>query len=561
MPDLDDAAISEESARVALRCAEIVIAANDADTNNDDDADGPANANDADDDDNDDCRSISIHSQSSRSTIDSYEDDSGSRSSFVTDSQATADTDTDATLTSHSTPDASDDSSCDSFTTIGGGSTNSSHSGGESLDDDVFDAAIVAAQAKAVDAAIDAAIESEAAARGVDSTTPAGEAATVDEAAAAAVFADVASNLEVVAPELVDLDKAAADEAEYQRAAAQYLTGDIDDGEDHLFDPTKEPLLVETEGRFVIFPIVYHDIWESYKNAEASIWTAGEINVSNDKADWDRLTDSERNFLKHVLGFFAASDGIVSENLAKNFCAEVTIPEARCFYSVQIFIESVHNETYSTLIETYVSDLQEKARLFAAINTMPGVRLKAQWALQWIGNEVKKPIFPIRLAAFAVVEGIHFSSSFAAIFWLKSQNRGLHGLTFSNELISRDEGLHTDFACLLFRKYVKQKPSQSRIANMVSQAVEVEKYFLKHALPEGLLGINYGSMAEYIEFVADRLMVELGYEKLYNTPNPFPFMEGLSLEGKTNFFEKKVGEYQRGHVLRRNVEFGFAQYY
>ena len=306
-----------------------------------------------------------------------------------------------------------------------------------------------------------------------------------------------------------------------------------------------EPILKENKDRFVVFPIKYNDIWKMYKKAEASFWTTEEIDLGQDLEDWSKLNDKEKHFIKHVLAFFAASDGIVNENLATEFYDEVQYPEARCFYGFQIAIENIHSETYSLLIDTYIDDEKEKDKLFRAIDTVPCVQKKAEWALKWINNTNS---FAERVIAFAAVEGIFFSGSFCSIFWLKK--RGLMpGLTFSNELISRDEGLHTDFACLLYKDHLVDKLSQERIYEIICDAVEIEKEFITDSLPVDLIGMNSRLMAQYIEFVADRLLVALGYNKFYNTPNPFDWMELISLQGKTNFFEKRVGEYQKSGVM------------
>merc|ERR1712241_134802 len=311
-----------------------------------------------------------------------------------------------------------------------------------------------------------------------------------------------------------------------------------------------EPLLKENPHRFVILPIQYDDIWKMYKKAKASFWTAEEIDLSMDLSDWEKLKDDEKHFIKHVLAFFAASDGIVNENLVERFMQEVQVPEARCFYGFQIAMENIHSETYSLLIDTYIKDPAERHQLFNAIETVPAVHKKAEWALNWIN--AKNASYAERIVAFASVEGIFFSGSFAAIFWLKK--RGLMpGLTFSNELISRDEGLHTDFACLMFRHLV-DKPSQERIYEIVCNAVDIEIEFLTEALPVALIGMNSPLMIQYIKFVADRLLRELDCEKVYNVENPFDFMENISLEGKTNFFEKRVGEYQKMGVMNTNEE-------
>jgi ribonucleoside-diphosphate reductase beta chain len=310
---------------------------------------------------------------------------------------------------------------------------------------------------------------------------------------------------------------------------------------------TAEPLLVENPNRFVLFPIQHSEIWQMYKKAEASFWTAEEIDLSQDTKDWANLTDNERHFVSHVLAFFAASDGIVNENLAVNFLNEVQYPEAKCFYGFQIMMENIHSETYSLLIDTYIKDNAEKSRLFNALETVPCVTKKGQWALKWINSDN----FAERLIAFAAVEGIFFSGSFCSIFWLKK--RGLMpGLTFSNELISRDEGLHCDFACLLYAKHLQQKLSIERVTEIIKDAVAIEQEFVSEALPVNLIGMNAVLMKQYIEFVADRLLNELGCPKLYNATNPFDFMEMISLQGKTNFFEKRVAEYQKAGVMGDN---------
>lgn len=315
-----------------------------------------------------------------------------------------------------------------------------------------------------------------------------------------------------------------------------------------------EPLLEPNPDRFVTFPIEYPDIWDMYKKAQASFWTVGEVDLSKDLADWDNLKPDERHFLSHVLAFFAASDGIVVENLVERFATEVQITEARCFYGFQIAMENIHSEMYSELIETLVRDPKEKNTLFHAIEKMPCVKAKADWALNWIQH----PSFAHRLVAFAAVEGIFFSGSFAAIFWIKKRGL-LPGLSFSNELISRDEGLHCDFACLLFNKYLQEKPTQEEILQIITDAVSIEQKFLTEALPVSLIGMNCTLMNQYIEFVADRLMVDLGCDKFYKKENPFDFMENISLEGKTNFFEKRVGEYQKCGVLSKSHEFSLEE--
>lgn len=306
----------------------------------------------------------------------------------------------------------------------------------------------------------------------------------------------------------------------------------------------EEPILKENKDRFVLFPIRQHEIWKYYKQAEASFWTAEEIDLSQDLKDWEALNDGERHFIKHVLAFFAASDGIVNENLAEHFISEVQYTEAKFFYGFQITIENIHSETYSLLIDTYVKDPKEKDSLFNAIETMDCVKKKADWALRWID----KGTFAERLIAFAAVEGIFFSGSFCSIFWLKK--RGLMpGLTFSNELISRDEGLHCDFACHLYTKHVVNKLPEQTVIDVIKDAVEIEKEFVTDALPVNLIGMNAALMRQYIEFVADRLLNELIGKKIYGATNPFDFMDMISLKGKTNFFEKRVAEYQKAGVL------------
>lgn len=315
-----------------------------------------------------------------------------------------------------------------------------------------------------------------------------------------------------------------------------------------------EPILAENPNRFVLFPIKYTTIWEWYKKAEASFWTAEEVDLGPDLVDWDqKLNDDERHFIKHVLAFFAASDGIVNENLVLNFLREVQIPEARCFYGFQIAIENIHSEMYSLLIDTYIKDNQEKDFLFNALRNLDCVSKKGNWALRWIDEA---PTFAHRLVAFAAVEGIFFSGSFCAIYWLKK--RGLMpGLTFSNELISRDEGMHCDFACLLY-SMLENKLDRAEIESVITEAVVFEKEFITDALPVSLIGMNAGLMSEYIEFVADRLLVSLGNDKVYNTANPFPWMDMISIQGKTNFFEKRVGDYQKAGVMTNRAEQAFT---
>ena len=306
-----------------------------------------------------------------------------------------------------------------------------------------------------------------------------------------------------------------------------------------------EPLLVPNDNRFVLFPIKHQNVWEMYKKAEASFWTAEEIDLANDLKDWEtKLTNDERYFVTRVLAFFAASDGIVNENLAINFSNEIQIPEARCFYGFQIAMENVHAEVYSLLIDTYIKDAEEKSNLFNALETIPAVMKKAQWALKWLNKSCAS--FSERIVAFAAVEGIFFSASFCAIFWLKK--RGLMpGLSFSNELISRDEGLHCDFACLIY-SMLENKLPESRVREIIMNAVECEREFVTDALPFRLIGMNAEQMCAYVEFCADRMLVALGYSKAYNSQNPFEWMEMISMQGKTNFFEKRVGEYSKAKV-------------
>merc|ERR1712110_1231121 len=310
-----------------------------------------------------------------------------------------------------------------------------------------------------------------------------------------------------------------------------------------------DPLLRENPRRWVMFPIQYPEIWEMYKKHEASFGTAEEIDLSQDMKDWERLTDAEQHFVKHVLAFFAASDGIVNENLAAQFSTEVQVPEARAFYGFQMAMENIHSETYSLLIEQYIRDSAEKEKIFDAIHTMPAVSEKAAWAVQFMNGESS---FAERVVAFAAVEGILFSGSFCAIYWLKK--RGLMpGLTFSNELISRDEGLHTDFACLIYKLMQNRLPEEI-VHELVREAVAVERKFICEALPCDLIGMNSELMTRYIEFVADRLLTALGHPKIFGSANPFDWMELISLQGKTNFFEKRVGEYQKAGVMASSAQ-------
>jgi len=307
-----------------------------------------------------------------------------------------------------------------------------------------------------------------------------------------------------------------------------------------------DPILAPNENRFVLFPIKYQSVFEMYKNHMAVFWTAEEIDLVPDIVDWEKLNDDEQHFIKHILAFFAASDGIVNENLAQRFYNDVQIPEARCFYGFQIAMENVHSETYSLLIDTYVKDPTEKDQLFNAVTNFPCVSKKAAWAMKWMQS---KRSFGERLVAFAAIEGIFFSGSFCSIYWLKK--RGLMpGLCTSNEFISRDEGLHCEFACLLHDLLSdEEKINKETITQIITEAVEIEKEFITEAIPVSLIGMNADLMSKYIEFVADFWLSRLGADKVYNTENPFDWMELISLEGKTNFFEKRVSEYQKSGVL------------
>lgn len=305
-----------------------------------------------------------------------------------------------------------------------------------------------------------------------------------------------------------------------------------------------EPLLTETKSRYVIFPIEYHDIWSMYKKHVSTYWTVEEIDFAKDGKDWEKLTDDEKHFIKNILAFFAASDGIVNENLVLNFMSEIKVPEALAFYSFQNAIETVHSETYSLLIDTYIKDEVEKSRLLNAVETIPCITKKANWAIKWIEN--KEDSFATRLVAFACVEGIFFSGAFCSIYWLKERGV-MHGLTFSNELISRDESLHTEFAILLY-SHIKNRLSEEEVHNIINDAVEIEKEFIIDSLPCRLLGMNSELMSQYIEFVSDRIAVQLGYNKLYNVSNPFDFMDRISLEDKQNFFEVRVSNYSKAEL-------------
>jgi ribonucleoside-diphosphate reductase beta chain len=315
-----------------------------------------------------------------------------------------------------------------------------------------------------------------------------------------------------------------------------------------------EKILQENKNRFVLFPIEHHDIWDYYKKAQQVFWTAEEIDLAQDLTDWAKLNEGEQHFVKHVLAFFAASDGIVNENLAENFVAEVQYTEAKFFYGFQIMMENIHSETYSLLIDTYIKDKEEQNHLFNAIDTVPAVQKKAEWALKWIGSES----FVERLIAFAAVEGIFFSGSFCSIFWLKK--RGLMpGLSFSNELISRDEGLHTDFAVHLYKNHIENKLSRERILEIINSALVIEKEFITEALPVSLIGMNSELMKQYLEYVSDRLLMDLGVGKVYNTENPFDFMANIALQNKTNFFEKRVADYVKSGVGEVQEQISFDE--
>ena len=309
-----------------------------------------------------------------------------------------------------------------------------------------------------------------------------------------------------------------------------------------------EDLTDPKNARYTLFPIQHHDIWKAYKNAQAAHWIAEEIDFSQDTTDWEKkLNENEKYFIENILAFFAGADGIVNDNLMERFSNEVTILEAQFFYGFQIAMENVHSETYSLMIDTFVKEPEKKAKLFNSLETMDSVKKKGEWAIKWIND--KDSSFGTRLIAFAIVEGVFFSGSFCALFWLKK--RGLMpGLTFSNELISRDEGLHTDFAVLLYSK-IKNRISEKSVHEIFTEAVKIEKNFIIESLPCSLIGMNSVLMSEYIEFVADRLLTQLEYSKLFNTANPFPFMENSSLQGKTNFFEKRVGEYQKSGIGKK----------
>jgi len=319
-------------------------------------------------------------------------------------------------------------------------------------------------------------------------------------------------------------------------------------------DSFVEPILRENPTRFTLFPIMKPKLFQKYKDHVAVFWTPEEIDLAKDMKDWVKLTDNERFFIKNVLAFFAGSDGIIQENLAARFMNEIQLAEARQFYSVQLMMEAIHSETYSLLIDTYIEDKVEKLHLFQAIQTIPCVKLKADWAKKWI--ETKEENFATRLVAFAVVEGIFFSGSFCAIYWLKE--RGLMpGLTVSNEFIARDEGLHTDFACALYEE-IEHKLPKAKVHKIIREAVKIEKQFITESLPCNLVGMNHKLMAQYIEFVASRLSKQLGCGELYATANPFDFMERISLEGKDNFFEKRVTTYAKANINATAHEKSFS---
>ena len=315
-----------------------------------------------------------------------------------------------------------------------------------------------------------------------------------------------------------------------------------------------EKILEENKNRFVLFPLEHHDIWSYYKKAQQVFWTAEEIDLSQDLTDWEKLNEGEKHFVKHVLAFFAASDGIENENLAENFVSEVQYTEAKFFYGFQIMMENIHSETYSLLIDTYIKDKDEQNHLFHAVDTVPAVQKKAEWALKWIGSES----FVERLVAFAAVEGIFFSGSFCSIFWLKK--RGLMpGLSFSNELISRDEGLHTDFAVHLYNNHIENKLSRERLIEIIDSALVIEKEFITEALPVSLIGMNSNLMKQYLEYVSDRLLMDLGVGKVYNAENPFDFMQNIAMANKTNFFEKRVADYVKSGVGEVQEQISFDE--
>ena len=334
----------------------------------------------------------------------------------------------------------------------------------------------------------------------------------------------------------------------------QQETSIINNKNNEVKETNNELLLQDNPNRFVLFPIQHDKIWDAYKKELACFWTVEEVDLSKDLDDWNTLDNNERHFISHVLAFFAGSDGIVLENLGKRFLDEVQIPEARCFYGFQLMMENIHSEMYSLLIDKYITNSSIKSKLFNAIETIPCIAKKANWAIKWI--EDTKSNFATRLVAFAAVEGIFFSGSFCAIYWLKK--RGLMpGLTFSNELISRDEGLHTDFAVLLY-SMLNQKLDKQTIYEILVEAVNIEKEFILEAIPCNLIGMNAELMSQYIEFVADRLIRQLGYPKYFNSENPFQFMELISMEHKTNFFEKRVSEYSLANVGKNKLPIDFG---
>lgn len=313
-----------------------------------------------------------------------------------------------------------------------------------------------------------------------------------------------------------------------------------------------EPLLKKNNKRFVLFPIVHHDMYELYKKAESSFWTVNEIDLSKDINDWnEKLNNDEKHFIKNIIGFFAGSDGIIMENLACRFMNEIQIPEARAFYSYQIFNESIHSETYSLLIDTYIKDNEEKELIFNSIENIPSIAKKAKWAYKWIQNNSVS--FSVRLIAFAIVEGIFFSGSFCAIYWIKKRGL-LSGLTFSNELISKDEGMHCEFAILLYSK-IKKRVDEGIVHKIFKEAVNIEKEFIIDSIKCNMIGMNSDLMSKYIEFVSDRLLVQLGYNKIWNVENPFDFMELISLRPKSNFFEVRVGEYAKSTISESSTKF------
>ena len=315
-----------------------------------------------------------------------------------------------------------------------------------------------------------------------------------------------------------------------------------------------DPLLEENPDRFVVFPIKHPKVWEMYKKAMASFWTADEVDLTKDVQQWPKLTDNERYFIKHVLSFFAASDGIVNENLVERFMSEVQMTEARCFLGFQVMMENIHGEMYSQLLDTLITDSEERLKCLRAIEHFPAIKRKADWALKWCKD--KRSSFGTRVVAFVAVEGLFFSGSFCAIFWLKKRGL-LPGVSFANELISRDEGMHTDFGCMM-HSLLKNKPSKAKVYEIFKDAVTIEKEFITESLPCRLVGMNSNMMSQYIEFVADRLLTQLGHPKIYNSANPFPWMEMISMDGKTNFFERRVGDYSKAVDNRTESSFDLS---